>query len=175
MIVIEDRLKELFDTLPALVNSAGTFNPKFSFGDQKELNAYLKAHSRGSSVYPLIWMVYPNIEKFRNTDRVVNSDITLILATMNDQTEWLNGQRFIETFGKELFPVLGNIKIALRESGITKVISDSDGDDFTITKFPNYGDTKPNSDKHYTTDVWDAIKVEFKLEVNDCKLGIINY
>jgi len=175
MIVLEDRLKEIFDTLPDVVLGTSSFKPTFSFGDEKHLNAYIKATKNQSSIYPLIWLVYPNTEVHNYSERQLKSSVTLILAVRNKEVSWLNERRFKNTYSQILIPLLENVLKSFKGTKIASINRDTEGNLYRLTKFPNYGNTETNGDKHFTTDIWDAIRVEFDLTVNNCKIDIINY
>lgn len=173
MIILEDRLKEIFDQLPAIVVDSVSYNPKFSFGDQKELNSFLKAHSKSDSVYPLIWLAYPNRKSKNRNGKEIRSKIKLILAVQNDSSSWLNDQRFKTMYKSILYPLYDSIEKAFNGTKIARIT----GNDFDFIEHeekPNFGDKDSNS-KHYTTDIWDALTMEFEVIVNNCKIDNINF
>ncbi len=59
-IILEDVLKSVFNYLPAMSYNEGgdEFSVTFGFGTKKDLNKFLTLRKR-STVYPLIWLLYP--------------------------------------------------------------------------------------------------------------------
>ena len=110
MIVVEDRLAEMFAYLPEMVNSVGaTFKPTFMYGDQKQLLDFLRQNSKGTSKYPLIWLVYP-FNETHTRSRVEFQSLTLVLAVETNSV-MLNSQRMKETYANILIPLFNNIKV----------------------------------------------------------------
>ena len=175
MIVLENRLKEIFDQLPNITVGENSFKPTFSYGDDKDLNLYIRTTLKGKSIYPLIWLVYPSSEEHNYTSTKLKSDIKLILAVKNKDTSLLNEQRYNTTFDRILLPLLENVLKAFKGTKIAAINEDSEGYLYRIKKFPNYGDQEANAISHKTIEPWDAIRLEFNLTVNNCKIDNINF
>lgn len=166
MIVLEERLSEIFDTLPPIVNSGGSFKPTFGFGDDLELNKFIKARIK-ERIHPLVWLVYGNIEMHDKHDKYLVSNSTTLIIACKSLDHPLNEQRLKTTYSTILNPMLDNVKKALISSGITKVTPIRDKLFFEISKHPNYTSENIQTDAK-TIVIWDAIKLTFNLEVNDC-------
>lgn len=158
VIVVEDRLKEMFDTLTPLTNSTGQeFKPKFRYGNNKELTAFLKENRQTDTHYPLIWLEYP-YEESHIIDRVELSNLNLIIAVQTNSVMY-NPERLVETFKQFLLPLWDQILETFRRSNIIDTV-----DNYTLVKHPNY-DTEV--DKNKTPTIWDAIKVTFDTTINN--------
>lgn len=162
MIIVEDKLEEIFDYLPAMkyeVGSEYSFKPVFGFGDQMELNKFLKnKESESTKPYPLIWLLYRYNEKHEKK-KVVLNDIVLILAT-NTNAEMSNRDRIETNFKKVLIPLYDNILEAL-----TKSVNINLEDDRGVVKFPNFSE-EVNREQSFTTELWDALKTTWNFEIN---------
>lgn len=174
MIVLEDRLKEIFDQLPSIVIGSESYPVTFGYGDQKELNLFLRAKQNEDSVYPLIWLVYPVLESHNYTDKNLESDIKLIVAVRNDKVHWLNEQRYKTTYSTILIPLLEKIIRSFKGTKIATIIQRDEKILYEIVKHPNYSNTDKR-DEHYTTDIWDAIELRISLLINKCKIDTINF
>jgi len=165
MIIVEERLEEMFNTLPMIQTSNGDFQPIFMYGDQKELNAFLKTSIGSDKPYPLIWLVYPYEENHTRT-HVDIQRLSLILAVETNNA-MLNPERMENTFKTVLVPLWNNIRHLFNASGTIDV-----NQEYDIIKFPNYGETDTESE---SIDVWDALKVTFKCKINNYCLKQIIY
>ena len=167
MIIVEDRLKELFDTLPPIHVDGTSFDTVFKYGDQKELMAFL-ASTKGDSVkpYPLIWYVQPNPETDNGHDQEVSLSLPLVMA-VNNSKDMLNDERKETTYKTILEPLRDNVRTALKRASILNVIADGDGTRFTTTKFPNYSGDDNNAEASELQDVWDAIKQVQNVTINN--------
>lgn len=167
MILVEKRLKELFNTLPEIEVNGKNYKPQFDFGSHKDLLKFLNQKAKeGGTVYPLIWLETP-IEKVGKENRIT-VDLKLVLATLTN-SEISNIERLNLTFGTTLVPLYKNVLKALQQSGFTQIRNKGKN---KRTDFFNYG-VKENENQ--ATDVWDAIKFECDLEINNCPLRQINY
>lgn len=165
MIVVEDRLKNLFATLPNITVNSSDYAPAYNFGSHADLLVYLnQKRKEGGKVYPLIWLETP-IEDIGKNDRI-RTDLKLILATLTT-TQLSNVERLLLSFDTTLIPLYDNIYKALRMSGFTKIISPENN---KRTKYYNYGIEKTEA-----TDIWDVLKFECEVEFTNCKQEIINY
>lgn len=170
-IVIEDRLKEIFDYLPDIVNDNGeSFKPVFMYGDDKQLTDFLRQSKTHSNPYPLIWLTYPFVEKHKRS-RVEFKDMTLVLA-VESNSSMLNDQRLIETYSKVLIPLLDNIRTAFHRCNIINL-----EDEYRITKYPNYSYVyiANAQDVNLTNYIWDALKISIDGYITSNCLKPINF
>jgi len=148
VIIVEERLAEAFDQLPLIDG----FKPVYDWGNEFNLLATLNVYAKANtSPYPLIYQTSMDEEQ----DVVLQSCQTrliLIVATVNPQTDLLNKNRWAMSYRNVLFPMAENIQKCILKAGIFLW----DGK-VRLTKYPNYGSGAENN----TTDIWDAIKMEF--------------
>lgn len=173
-IIVEDRLKEVFDTLPDITIASVDYTPVFKYGDQKELMLFLST-TKADDVkpYPLIWYVYPNVETDDGNDGEVALTLSLVMAVNNGKTSMLNDERKETTYATILEPLRNNVRIALKRANIVNLLI-TDGIKFTTTKFPNYSGDDNNTEASELTDVWDAIKQVQNVIINsDCLRTIL--
>lgn len=159
-IILEDRLSEIFSYIPPIVNQNGLeFKPTFMYGDESHLVDFLKQKKSQSSVYPIIWLVYPSIEKHSKSE-VKFSNLTIILAVETNSV-MLNNERLVGTYKAVLIPLLDSLRNVLLKANIANIENE-----FTITKFPNYSDDSEQKEGNIATYVWDALKVSFSGTIN---------
>jgi hypothetical protein len=163
MIVIESRLKELFDTLPTVqvpMADGGTqeFTVKFDFGSTEDLTTFLKQEK---AAYPLLWLE-TGFEEDHNTNRgEVSADLSFKIATSALKSSLLNQQRVKTTFDLVLFPVLENVRKAFERSNIVML----ENQDWSVQKFYNWS----TSNQLGTSQIWDAVKFDVSVVINgDC-------
>jgi len=163
-ISIEDKLTEMFDTLPLMTNGIGggaTYKPIFGYGDEKELNAFLKMKEKGESPYPLIWLLYPYKEN-QTKNHVEVSNIQFILAVKSNMP-MQNFERMQVTFKAILIPLYNNISYLFKTANIVNVSGDYD-----VIKYPNYSYDAKGAET-FGNLVWDAMKIEFDIKIkNTC-------
>lgn len=166
MIVIEDRLRDLFNLIPDIqVNTNNLVKPKFGWGDKLELNRYLELYD--SSSYPLIWLL-PDEDKHNYRTEFVERDLTLILATLETRKDLLNPQRYQGSYKYVLNPLTSYVTQSLLNSSIiNRVLSD----EISVFKHPNYTDKEENG----TIDKWDAVKIKCRVEFNNYCLKPIKW
>lgn len=157
VIVVEDRLKEMFDTLPTITNSTGqVFKPQFRYGDGKELVSYL---NKTETDYPMIWLEYPYTESHK-INKVELNGVSLILAVSSNAVMY-NPERIEETFKQFLLPLWNCVIETFRRSNTIDTL-----DEYSLVKHPNYNTT---ANQNQATVIWDAIKVTFDTKINsDC-------
>ena len=156
-IVIEERLAEMFEYLPAMKSAkAVAFKPVFMYGNELQLLDFLRQNSTGKSVYPLIWLLMP-FEETHKRSSVDFSDLTLILAVETNKV-MLNDQRLKETYKKVLMPLCDNIIHCFKTANISSITNK-----YTITKYPNYS---KSSEANKATYIWDALRISFSGYLN---------
>ena len=167
MIVVEDRLKEIFGFLPQI----NGYDPVFGYGNKVQLSTFIKsANDRGSDVYPLIWLLYPNKEDHKKRGREVEcEDLTLILA-VNTKASLSNKERIENVYKQYLIPLADNVRYVLESASIANL-----NPEFEIIKFPNYSGDLSNGEENYTVDRWDALKCVFSISINNKCLNDIRF
>ena len=167
MIVVEDRLRDLFNQIPEVRKNANNTNkPFFSWGKKEELNKYVLKTDE-SVLYPLIWLL-PSNDDYNSLSERVNKKVTLIIATRETREELFNPQRLKGSYEQVLNPLLDYIIQALQNSSITRI---TNNDSISIFKEPNYSDNSENG----VIDKWDAIRLECDVEFNNNCLNTIKW
>jgi len=155
MIIVEDRIREIINTMPP-VNYDGVDYPViFDFGNENDLNKFIRQEDKK---YPLIWLQTGFMEDISQS-HYVSTDLSFIIATYSGDINKNNSQRLIDTFGNILIPLMENLDKAFTRSN-TVLFSRPNR---KITKFYNYG----NGMKHTSTDIWDAIRFDVEVIIND--------
>lgn len=150
MIVVEQRLSDVFEQLPELNN----FKPVYKWGNESHLVSQLKLFSESNkSPYPLIYQLSNSSQQGINA----STDLVLILACRNLDTTLLNENRWVMSYKELLYPLLSDIESCFKKAGI--FIWDGN---YKVTEFPNYG----NGEENKTIDIWDALKFETKITIN---------
>lgn len=164
MIVIEDVFESIFSYIPPMKYSeadTAEFAVTFGAGDRKELNLFLSTKSaENTDPYPLIWLEYPYLEHHYD-NKVEAKNVSLILA-VNTNSSMRNKQRLNETFKNVLNPLFDNIRHCFKSANIVNVSGE-----YKLVKFPQYSDESSSSGSHATTDIWDAIKITFNIQILD--------
>lgn len=187
MITVEERFKELFDTigtydLPEETNNVSnpgqSFPLTFGYGSHKELLRVLKTRSdNDAQIYPLLWLVMPFTENI--FQRYTQGDFRLVLAKNNKETAMFNDERNQSTFKYYLNPYIELIKQSLIKGNTIDLISNSGNarNFFTQTKYPQYGTPEDfeGNDENKTFHFWDAIVLDFTAKINSNCLFNINY
>lgn len=170
---IEELLKNIFATLPIITINGKDSKPNFDFGSHEDLLKYIDhKNKQGVAKYPLVWLETPVSFKGDTQGEIA---LKLVLATVSN-SELSNTERLQVTFKTTLDPLLVNVKKALQRSGATRI---TDKKNNVRTNHFNYGVKELGSkkEKQATVDIWDAIKFECKVIVNemcDCDFNI-NY
>lgn len=164
MILAEDRLKELFNTLPELQGSEEMFKPSYGFGSRSECIRFLDS-KKGLKHYPLVWLETPF--ETEGPDHRIDFRMRLILAELSN-SEMSNEERLEITFKPMLLPLYDNVIKALDKSGFTKILN---RDKMKRTNHFNFG----LNDEAAVTEIWDAIKFECTVQMTDCPINEIIY
>ena len=158
--MIFKKLREAMDQLPTMTINGKDYKPRFEVGTKEQLTAFLSVTRKaGERIYPLIWL-----ETQMEEGSVV--ELNFVLATINSRTDMGNWDRLDLTFGTTLEPLLDNLIIALKQSGILSTTGEWDRY-YRGTRYFNY---------HVTPDIWDAIG--FTVEMNykaECKVKTIYF
>ena len=170
MIIVEDRLKELFATLPDITVGQNSYPVSFDDGSHKDLLRFMNSERKfkGGVEYPLIWLETPFEEDEARNGEITLSGLTLILSTLSN-AQMSNSERREVTFKPTLIPLSKLVLKSLRNSGFTQIINDGN---IKRTKFYNYGVDETESQ---TTDIWDVIKIELDIIMDSKCLRCINY
>lgn len=163
IVIVEDRLQEMFNILPTVQS----FQPTFGYGDKKELNAFIKNQRSSRDFYPLIWLLYPYVEDHNKTDVYIDK-LDLILACNTNAVD-RNEKRLQEAFKKVLYPLADNIVTLFNRANIVNWKTE-----FKIVKHPNYASNE-SKDEHAGTFIWDALKFTTSLSITDDCLKQIRF
>jgi len=168
MIVVEQRLQELFATLPdVLIPNAQDVDVahkiSFDWGKTEDLNVWIKQED----VYPLLWLE-TGFEEIHNSQKnEVDVSLSFKIATSGLNSSLLNQQRITSTFALVLFPTLENIRKAFERSNITVL----EEQNWNITKFYNWSD----EENLETSQIWDALRFDVELKINSDCLKAFSY
>ncbi len=159
MIVFEEALEAIVDTLPPLVDANGTSFPIiFDWGTIEVLNKFLLLPTNQSK-YPLIWLSSAK-DKNDNREPSVTRRARIIIATRSLNSDEFNRYQYRNDFKEILQPILDNLLFALNVSGISRY----DDRDFETERVPNYSVTyRENSEdktKSNQIDIWNAITLD---------------
>lgn len=165
MIVVEDRLRDLFGLIPEIrINTSNTKKLTFSFGRDDAINSFIEVNK--STCYPLVWML-PSKDVYNRNERKTTKKLSLIIATLETRDDLLNEHRYKGSFKHILNPLTNYIIQALENSSITDVISD----EITTYKDPKFTD----ADENPSIDKWDAIRLDCEIEINNHCLNDIKW
>ena len=162
MIVVEERLRDLFLALPSVGYGSVDYNPIFSFGNEDYLFRFLET-KKNKRTYPLIWLETPITS---SGYKRVDAPITLILAT-NSSASLSNSDRLEKTIKPLLAPLVDNCIEGLHKSGFTTL----DESSVRTSNYYNYGVDNDGN----TYGVWDAIKLTCNVTITDCKQREFNF
>lgn len=168
MIVVENRLREIFNTLPQVNIPDANGNPvpysvSFDWGTIEDLNLWLKQNA----TYPLIWLETGFEETHNSSKEEVSVALSFKIATSGLKSSLLNQQRIASTFDLVLFPVLENVRKAFERANTVQL----QNTDWKILKFYNWSTTEGME----TTQVWDALRFDVELIINGDCLKNFNY
>lgn len=167
MIVVEDRLTELFGLIPAIqINPSHSNKPFFGWGKKEELNRYVLKKD-AAVLYPLVWLL-PSEDNYNILSERVSKKVILIIATRETNIEYYNPTRLKYSFKTTLNPLLNYVLQALQNSSITDI---TNNDSISVFKEPNYSDNSENG----VIDKWDAIRLEIDVEFNSNCLNDIKW
>jgi len=176
MIIPEEILEKIFDTLPEIEIGGKNHKPHFDYGILEELIISLnKKETYQKSRYPLVWLLteFKETGNINSDNEVVEIDLKLILATYSNK-KYSSKESLEKTFKPFLFPLLENIVKALDQSGQTKRLKTDDNIRYKFYK-KELKDIAEKQFKIILEDTWDAIRFETSLELYgfDCPIKII--
>ena len=173
MIIPEEILEKVFDTLPEITIAGKDHQCYFDYGILEELILLLnRKETKKESRYPLVWL----LTEFKETGDIDNHnkktiiDLKLVIATYSNEG-YTSKESLDKTFKPTLFPVLQNIVKALDQSGRTKRLRKDDTVRYKFYK----KELKEIAQEKFNTvleDTWDAIRFECTLELNDSESEI---
>ena len=169
MIVVEERLRELFDLIPEIYVKNGVSNkPAFSWGDKLALNQFLTVAYKDSSfkTYPLIWLL-PSEDSYNNSVDILDRRVSLVLATLETRKDLLNDHRLQGTYKNTLNPLTEYVIQALNNGSIINYISPL----INILKSPNYSINEDNE----SIERWDAVRIDLDVQFNNKCLNPIKW
>lgn len=162
MIVVEERLHEAFNTLPNVGMSEDNplgFKPVYKWGNEAHLTKQLRLNKE---LYPLIYQT-SSAENQTSRGNTVEVPLVLVLATPNSNTDQVNEVRWVGSYANVLHPLLRNIEILFTKGSIFVW----DGD-YSVTRFPNYGNESSTANK--AIDIWDALRFETTIKIYNNKV-----
>lgn len=166
MIVFEERLAELLDTLPDMVDLNNvSYKVLFNWGKKDVLNKYLSTFKENA--YPLIWLV-DGVDNYDVTKKEVTRNNTrLILAIRKADVDLFNPDWYQSDYKNVLNPLAENVIKALDRSSISRI-----SNEYQIQRFPNYTE---NGTDNATVDVWNALTIDIDITFNNNCLKPIRY
>tara|TARA_R110000823_G_C15864509_1_gene493540 strand:- start:60 stop:581 length:522 start_codon:yes stop_codon:yes gene_type:complete len=160
MIVTEYSIRDIIKGMPeVLLNATTIVQPKFHWGDRKELNRYLQL-MKGES-YPLIWLL-PSSENYEgNKSQSLTKECSFIIATRETRQSFFNNERYIYSFDVVLTRLTSFLIQGLTSSNITSRI----GNNYEVLKLPNFSDD--DLEANGTIDLLDAISLTINVRFTD--------
>lgn len=162
MIVVEERLMDLFSYLPEITSGEITYpKPIYHFGDGKELNRFIAERQKHNQLtYPLIYQTsYEETQLVR--EELVSVRLEMFIAYCTE-TSLFNTERWATSYRNILMPTFENIHKAFKDSRM--IISDYE---YVVQKFPNYGNPERNGTENQTIDIIDALRFELDCTINN--------
>jgi len=166
MIIVEERLGELFATLPKIVVESSSYNVSYGFGSHKDLLRFMNSERKfkGGVEYPLIWLETPIERDIARDGRSELTGMSLILATLSD-AKLSNLERLEVTFKPTLIPLYNSVLKQMKYSGFIQLVNNGEQ---KVTTFYNYG---VNEKETEATDIWDVLKIEMDIIMSgECML-----
>ena len=167
MIIVEDRLREIIDQIPAIeINENVSQKPKFHWGDGKELNKFLTVNNKEQDVYPLVWLL-PSADNHIERGNLCQKRVSIVIATRETEKDLLADERYGLAFKLVLNPLLDYVIQGLNNTSICRI----EGESWTVERRPDYTENGEN----YTIDRWDAIILTADVEFNNHCLKTITW
>lgn len=159
--VIETLLDEIFSQLPQVADrNAKLFSVKYDWGFQDDMNLYMTQELGNKT--PLIW--YMPTEITRNVDEQ-STRLKLIIAKDSENKTARNKKVWKDEFKVVLDPLLENVRKALKRSGKTQLLTDTD----KVYREANYTeylrDSSGKVTQTKTLDHWNVIIFECDLTI----------
>jgi len=173
--IIATALGALFNSMTIQYNDADVV-VNYHYGDQKELNAWIKnMTSGGVRKYPLVWYI---LNDFTELNGWYETEARVIVF-QNTMSEWFNPKRQEESYTKIIEPVTKEIEKRLTQSGYVEIPSRDLKTRFIKKDEPNYGvdtnnenltssdfkSTKSYGTQSIATDIVDARLIRFPLRI----------
>lgn len=160
------RLTEMMDTLPNINVNDKSFNTRFDFGTQKDLNKWLKLN-RNRSKYPLVWLLTP--VNFSGDYNNITGSVSLVISTLNKDVDMGNRERIKRSFNQVIDVVDDNVLKAFKKASTIDFILE---EDVERTDYYNYSE---DGVSHNSTDIVDARRLEISIGINNNCLRPIRY
>ena len=171
IIVPEHKLRDIVSKMPQ-VDYGGTNGLRtiqFGWGDKKQLNKYLALKKDDS--YPLIWLLNPRPKTCKANQSLVERDCNLVIATLESRKDMNSMERFDASFDIILNPITDLIFQGIGSATTTRFLND---DEQVVNDFPDYSDDA-NSNSSGVIALWDAIRIDCKIEFNNSCLKNIKW
>lgn len=172
MINVHKRLIEAFGTMPniGVTDTSEGFAARYEWGDFKHLNQLIKLDGNNPQkpVYPIIYNISNSAtHEFKRNAATI--DASFVIATRNTNVDMVNSQRWAASYNNVLFPLVGYMVQLFTKSQIFAW-----NGEFNLFEFPNYGQTE-QKESNATTDIWDALRLDTTITINDKCLKTIKY
>jgi len=151
MIVFEEKLAEVLNTIPPLEKDSISYPIYFNWGTEEVLTKYLAITQQ--SHYPLIWLVNGIDSYDRRNVEVTRDRMKVIIAIKKADVDLFNPDWWQTDYKLVLNVVAENVVNA-----ITKASNAYSSDNYSLQRFPNY---TQNNSEGVSVDVWNAITIEF--------------
>ncbi|WP_424493893.1 hypothetical protein [Salinimicrobium sp. GXAS 041] len=162
MIVVEERIYEILNQLPAVDGD----KPVYAWGDLKHLNKWIKLKREAEDpTYPLIYQTSKK-ETQDIRKKLVTTPWEIVIATQNTNTSLTNDERWALSFRNVLNPIAERIAEGFDKSGIINWEGVVD-----LERFGNFGE----GNEHFTVDIWDAITFKATITINNKCLNKIQW
>tara|TARA_R110002049_G_C9177884_1_gene563259 strand:- start:19072 stop:19563 length:492 start_codon:yes stop_codon:yes gene_type:complete len=162
--LLETRVRELIDQLPAYTDSLGqVFNIKYDHGTKDVFNKYLNENDE----FPLVWLV-PSPYSENNRSKIIKADVRFFIAIQSDKVDEFNTVIFETDYKTCLEPIKDNLIKALDKSTISSI-----EDDIRVSNEPNYSFKK--DEKGATVSTLNVIVIDATITINNNCLKTINF
>ena len=159
MIVVEHVIRDIVSQMPSMVISDNlSLNPKFDWGDKKELNRYLL--KKPNDWFPLVWLL-PNTDNHTERGQRAERNCSIIICTRETRASLYNQERYLLSYDLVLNKLADYVIQGLTSSSKSRIIGD-----YELTKFPNYSDSE-SANETATIELIDAIRIDCNVEFND--------
>lgn len=156
-VIFEDRLSELVDKLPPLVDAKGnSFVINFDWGTSEILNKYI---ANNNDVYPLVWLIPTKVKEYSRT-KTVSANCRIVILNIANNVNEFNRTIYNTEFKNVLNPIKVNLINSLKRSSASFI-----GFDREIERIPNFSIKK--DDKGATIAIVNAITIDAEISFNN--------
>lgn len=168
LIVTEHKIRDIINQFNPVIINGISKQPYFSWGKKEELNRFIIGYNnQDEQPYPLIWLL-PSPDKHNILSGYCEKDVSLVIATLETRKDLYNAERYTISYDNVLNPLCNTIIEAFQSASTTRIIDPSS---ISIYKEPNYTDQEQSA----TIDLWDAIRIDLKIEFNNNCLNAIKW